>query len=598
MTYPLSPLDQLALNIAAAPGQHLLLLGSGVSRSSGIATGWEITLDLIRRAAKVQGEDIQSTEAVEWFRKATGNEPRYSGVLQMTGPTKQSRQQLIRSYFERQATEPEGSKRPTKAHRAIAAMVKGGFIQLIITTNFDRLMESALEEVGVASVVIATPAQFVGAAPLHRNTCTVIKLHGDYLDSEILNIDAELESYTSNMNKLLDRVFDEHGVVACGWSAEYDPALRSAIERRKSRRYSSYWTHTVPLQDVASTLIQGQSIIPISITNADVFSTELESKVQAAASMAGPHPMSEALTLAEATRALAQPLPLISFREIAIRTLRDVEANLQQSGILKTQGVQVTAAEVTSRVQNIIAITRPLRRIFENAVFYRDAETTEATVTCFRSLLALAAINRSGLTHLMSANRAVPMAFHAGVGIAAAASGNFKAFAKMLDLPDPLREERGAKVSSSYYLSSVVPENQLVLGRERNHTPVSDLFHEALREEFRELIPDDTHYDRLFDYYELLVGLARISTPMTGQPIADGASYTWAPSGRFIWRRDPDHDSSQNIWQRMKAEYEERGAQWPPLAAGLFKNNPEIIKASFDAAMAFYDRVAHDFRWR
>jgi NAD-dependent SIR2 family protein deacetylase len=38
----------------------------------------------------------------------------------------------------------EGRKTPTAAHRAIAALVRSGYIRVLITTNFDRLLEESL----------------------------------------------------------------------------------------------------------------------------------------------------------------------------------------------------------------------------------------------------------------------------------------------------------------------------------------------------------------------------------------------------------------------------------------------------------------------
>lgn len=39
----------------------------------------------------------------------------------------------------------------------IAELVKRGSVKVIVTTNFDRLMEQALGAVGIASQVIARP---------------------------------------------------------------------------------------------------------------------------------------------------------------------------------------------------------------------------------------------------------------------------------------------------------------------------------------------------------------------------------------------------------------------------------------------------------
>ena len=112
---------------------------------------------------------------------------------------------------------------------------------MIVTTNFDRLLESALESAGVSPLVIATADQAAGAPPLAHNQCTIIKVHGDYLDTRIRNSDAELTAYEPELDALLDRVFDEYGLIVCGWSGEYDAGLRAVIERCKSRRYTTYW---------------------------------------------------------------------------------------------------------------------------------------------------------------------------------------------------------------------------------------------------------------------------------------------------------------------------------------------------------------------
>lgn len=41
-------------------GVYALLLGSGVSRAAGIPTGWEITMELVKRAGTAAGAGEQS----------------------------------------------------------------------------------------------------------------------------------------------------------------------------------------------------------------------------------------------------------------------------------------------------------------------------------------------------------------------------------------------------------------------------------------------------------------------------------------------------------------------------------------------------------
>lgn len=45
----ISAMQSLAFSVQANPGVYAVLIGSGVSRSANIPTGWEITLDLARK---------------------------------------------------------------------------------------------------------------------------------------------------------------------------------------------------------------------------------------------------------------------------------------------------------------------------------------------------------------------------------------------------------------------------------------------------------------------------------------------------------------------------------------------------------------------
>jgi hypothetical protein len=120
-------------------------------------------------------------------------------------------------------------------------LVAAGHVRVIITTNFDRLIENALRENGVEPTVITSDDALKGAVPLIHSRCYVVKIHGDYLDTRIRNTDSELGAYTPELDTLLDRIIDEHGLIVCGWSGDWDPALRAAITRAPNRRYPMFW---------------------------------------------------------------------------------------------------------------------------------------------------------------------------------------------------------------------------------------------------------------------------------------------------------------------------------------------------------------------
>src|SRR4051812_46525618 len=136
----IDPLVQLAFNVQSNPGVFAVLLGSGISRSSGIPTGWEVVLDLVRKLAAAEGENCEP-DPEAWYLARYGRAPGYAELLDQAAPTPALRQQLLRGYFEPTEEEyAEGRKMPTKAHQAIARLMQQGLIRVAITTNFDRLL--------------------------------------------------------------------------------------------------------------------------------------------------------------------------------------------------------------------------------------------------------------------------------------------------------------------------------------------------------------------------------------------------------------------------------------------------------------------------
>ena len=58
------------------------------------------------------------------------------------------------------------------------------------------------------------------------------------------------------MNRILDRVLDEFGLILAGWSAEWNEALKAAMYRAVNRRYSWYWLAVGSISTSAERLIQ------------------------------------------------------------------------------------------------------------------------------------------------------------------------------------------------------------------------------------------------------------------------------------------------------------------------------------------------------
>ena len=73
---------------------------------------------------------------------------------------------------------------------------------------------------------MSSPEHAAGALPIVHSKCTIIKVHGDYLSPDLKNTVDELAGYDESIDRLLDEVFDQYGLIVCGWSARWDTALR------------------------------------------------------------------------------------------------------------------------------------------------------------------------------------------------------------------------------------------------------------------------------------------------------------------------------------------------------------------------------------
>lgn len=371
------PLTHTAFSIFENKGVYALLLGSGVSRASEIPTGWEITLDLVRRIGEAEGAQPQA-DWEAWYRERSGTAPDYSHLVTELGRTSFERRSILHSYIEPTAQHRQQGKRlPTSAHKAIARLVAQGYIKVIITTNFDRLLETALEAEGVTPTVVADSRDMSGAEPLVHSNCYVFKVHGDYMNSRIRNTDHELSKYPPAFKKLLKQIFDEFGLIICGWSGEWDDALREAITQAPGRRYTTFWAVRGELKQRANDLVHHRKAITIQIESADDFFRNLEKRVEALAQNNQQNPLGVEFLVASAKRFVAHPEHQIQLEDLISDALSEALRKIET-------GVTFSSHASTSDIQGWMttyeAATEPLARIV--GVLGRwgqEAETARAT---------------------------------------------------------------------------------------------------------------------------------------------------------------------------------------------------------------------------
>jgi hypothetical protein len=568
----LDPALALSFAMHANRGVYAALLGSGVSRAAAIPTGWEIVLDLIQKLAALLGEDCKPTPE-EWYEQRFGEQPTYSFLLKKLARSQAERQQLLRGYFEASPEdEALGAKQPTKAHRALAALVKSGHVRVIVTTNFDRLVERSLDAEGVNPIVVSTPSAVDGALPLTHASCTVVKLHGDYLDMRIKNTPDELAKYDRRIDRLLDRIMDEFGLIVCGWSAEWDEALRTAFERCKSRRFSTYWTtHGAP-SDAAERLIRHRLAEVIPIPDADQFFLDLQQKLVSLASFDPPHPLSSKTAVATMKRLLVDDRHRIELHDLVKGELQRVIAATTDDRMPVSGTVPINKLEVGKRLKQYDTLSSILCDLLITGCYWGDEPQYELWTGALERLanrpLTGGVINWTKL-RLYPALRAL----YAG-GIAATLRCKYKTLRALLMNPTIRDNETERPLVERIYPQALLEQAHawiLLEGMDRRHTPVNDYLFDSLRASFRDLLPDDRDYEDAFDRFEYFVSLVKAQ------------SDSWIPVGRFAWK-GPLHRGSEVIG-RLSSEAASAGADWAPIRSGLFTSR-ESFKAAETAVGA------------
>jgi hypothetical protein len=564
----LEPITSLAFSVSSGKGVYALLLGSGLSRAAKIPTGWEITLDLIRQVAVSAGERAEE-DPEAWYRGHFKQEPDYSRLLDSLGKTPADRINLLSRYFEPSQDEiNQGDKLPTSAHKAIARLVSKGYFRVVITTNFDRLLEHALESVGISPTVISSPDALKGALPLTHARCTIIKVNGDYRDTRIKNTAAELEHYDPELDALLDRVLDEYGLIVCGWSAAWDTALRNALLRSPNRRFSMYWMAKGETSNEAKQLISHRHGMLLTIDSADQFFAELEGKLDALERYAQPHPLSAELAVVSLKKYIAEDKYRIELYDLL---MQEVDTRLKVFARLNTSGQSLTNEneDILERIKVYEAGMGILIRLIANGAYWSLPQHQYLWSAIVRRLLTLCP-QIGGSTHLLSL-RFYPacLAFYAA-GVSGIAAGNYETIRILMR--DTLVRISGQNKPLALVLD---PEEVLDPAKARelvkDRVPMNTRIFNALREPLRDHLPSDSDYGLAFDRFEYLLALVHLDFRMEN---SDDSYGIWAPVGRFAWMSY----QGVSVIQQISEELRKESANWPPLKAQLFSSQERFLE--------------------
>ena len=579
----IDPLHSLAFSIQANPGVYAVLLGSGVSRAAQIPTGWEITLDLVRKLAEVAGENCDADPAL-WYCERYSKKLDYSDLLDALAKTPAERQQLLRAYLEPSEEErADGLKTPTAAHRAIANLAAKGYIRVIITTNFDRLMEMALADTGVVPTVLSTPDQVRGAMPLIHTSCCVFKVHGDYLDIRIRNTPAELGGYPKEFDDLLDRIFDEFGLIVCGWSAEWDTALCAAIERAMSRRFSHFWAVRGEPGNAAKRLIEHRKGQKLPIADADSFFSELGRLVEALEQFSRPHPLSTDAAVASLKNYLAEPKRRIRLADLVGGEVDRVLAATAPPAFALQGEPKPDKNTFTARVRAYESVCETLVAMAAVGGYWVEDWHYATWQTALTRLATRRGESGSILWVELQRYPATLLLYALGLGAVVAGERGLLFLGNLFSTivhREHQEEQTAVELLPAFCLFERGNEPARFLeGMENRLAPLNDWLHVLLQPRFRSLVPSESKFSDYFDRLEILMALS----------FAHHRQPYWMPPGRYGYRRD----SLERIVREMQSSIESLGDKSLYVRSGIFGHSAEECIAGLNA----FTNWVRELRW-
>jgi hypothetical protein len=293
---PLDRIVSLAVALAEAPRTCVFFLGSGVSRDAGVPTGGEIMREGLRRLHQVETvADEPATDAVldAWLVETGRVDVTYSDLLAEIAPDPAVRREYLAGFFE--------DAHPAHTHELLADLAVRGLVRVFVTTNFDRLLERALQARGIDPVVIASDAALAAAVPREHAGCYVLKPHGDVLQQTLRNTPEELENLDPGMAAELAEVFARNGLVVLGYSGQ-DAGIARLLRERVSR-YGLWWVTRGALGEPAAALVETAGGRVIARDGAAEFLADLKRRI----AVFEEHPTGETpATVHDATRSLVQ----------------------------------------------------------------------------------------------------------------------------------------------------------------------------------------------------------------------------------------------------------------------------------------------------
>lgn len=207
-----------------------LFLGAGASISSGIHSGsdlvWQFKRELLSVSGKINGKKFQNLK-IESNKKIIQSyfaeedakvSNAYSYYFEKCYPDPLVRQEFLSKLVR--------DKKPSIGFMCLSALVEGKKVNTVWTTNFDDLIERAINKMDI-SCQIVSPDNAEKVKNFRNDIPTVVKLHGDFRYDALQNTDAELQQLEENLHNYFIQASTQRGLLVVGYSGGDESVLQT-----------------------------------------------------------------------------------------------------------------------------------------------------------------------------------------------------------------------------------------------------------------------------------------------------------------------------------------------------------------------------------
>lgn len=207
-----------------------LFLGAGASISSGIHSGgdlvWHFKRELLSVSGKINGKKIQDLKVEAnkqviqsyFIEEDTKVVNPYSYYFEQCYPDPLVRQEFLSNLVR--------DKKPSIGFMCLSALVEQNKLNTVWTTNFDDLIEKAINKLDISCQVVS-PENAKSVQSFRSDIPTVVKLHGDFRYDPLQNTDEELQKLEGSLHQYFIEATEKRGLLVVGYSGSDESVLQT-----------------------------------------------------------------------------------------------------------------------------------------------------------------------------------------------------------------------------------------------------------------------------------------------------------------------------------------------------------------------------------